>query len=96
MSSTSYPLVNDEKDLVDFAKEITRLREIEDVPDFTNLSQIFLGGRTTTRVPSSPTNVLDTDNVGDVVTDVANGFEYKLVDNAGTFVWDRRSLNIAW
>ena len=96
MTQTNYPIINGKEDLVNFVKEITRLREIEDLPDFTNLPLRFVTGRTTDRVPSTPSNVLSTDNVGDIVTDAANGFEYKLVDNAGTFVWDRRTLDIAW
>lgn len=96
MTTTPYPLVSSTQDILDFVKEITRLREIEDIPDFTNLTQRFVSGRTTTRIPSSPSDVLATDNLGDIVTDVPNGFEYKLVDNGGTFVWERRALNIAW
>lgn len=93
---TQYPLVQDKEQILDFIKDITRLRQEEDVPDFTNLTQVFVSGRTTTRVPSSPTDVLVTDTLGDIVTDAPNGFEYKLVDNAGTFIWDRRTLNISW
>ena len=96
MTQTPYPLVTSEKDIFNFVKEVTRLREIEDIQDFTNLDQRFVSGRTTFRVPSSPTDVLATDNQGDIVTDVPNGFEYKLVDNAGTLVWDRRTLDISW
>lgn len=96
MTSSTYPIVNTERDLLNFAKEVTRLRDLEDIPDFTNLNQRFVSGRTTSRIPSAPNDVLGDDNLGDIVTDVAGGFEYKLVDNAGTFVWDRRALNIAW
>lgn len=96
MSRTAYPLVTDSSQLVDFAKEITRLRDIEDIPDFTNLTQRFVSGRTTTRIPSTPADVLATDNEGDIVTDGANGFEYKLVDVSGTLTWDRRTLNTSW
>ena len=96
MARSQYPVVVNDSDFLSFAKEIARLRQVEDVPDFTNLSQVFVSGRTTTRVPSTPTDVLATDNVGDIVTDAPNGFEYKLVDNAGTFVWDRRALNTSW
>lgn len=96
MTRSPYPLVDKAEQLVPFAKEITRLRELEDVPDFTNLTQVFVSGRTTTRVPSTPSDVLDTDNEGDIVTDAPNGFEYKLVNNAGTLEWDRRALDTAW
>lgn len=96
MARTQYPHVSTTQDLIGFAKEITRLRQTEDVPDFINLSQRFVGGRTTTRVPSTPSDVVATDNEGDIVTDAPNGFEYKLVNNAGTLLWDRRTLNISW
>jgi hypothetical protein len=96
MSQTQYPIAQNKDDILPFLQEIARLREIEDVPDFTNLPRRFVSGRTTTRIPSTPSDVLATDNIGDIVTDAPNGFEYKLVDNAGTAVWDRRTLNIAW
>ena len=96
MASTQYPIIQDKEQIMGFIREITQLRQEEDVPDFTNLNQVFVSGRTTQRVPSAPSNVLSTDSLGDIVTDAANGYEYKLVDNAGTYVWDRRALNIAW
>ena len=96
MTRTVYPVINNREELLDFAKEISRLREIEDIPDFTNLTNRFVRGRTTSRVPSMPSDVLATDSEGDIVTDAPNGFEYKLVNNNGTLVWDRRALDIAW
>jgi len=84
------------QEIVEFLQETVRLRQEEDLPDFTNLTQRFVSGRTTARVPSSFSDVLATDNLGDIVTDAPNGFEYKLVDDAGTFKWDRRTLDIAW
>ena len=96
MTQSTYPIVETADDLIGFAKEITRLREVEDVPDFTNLTQRFVSGRTTTRIPSTPTDVEPTDNEGDIVTDGANGFEYKLIDVSGTLTWDRRTLNTSW
>ena len=96
MTTTNYPIVTSPEQLVQFAQEITRLRELEDIPDFTNLNQIYVLGRVTSRIPSSPSDVTGVDNIGDIVTDAAGGFEYKLVDNAGTLVWDRRALNISW
>lgn len=96
MVTSPYPFINSQEEVLDFIKEITRLREVEDLQDFTNLNQRFVTGRTTTRIPSSPTDVLTDDDEGDIVTDVPNGFEYKLVNNAGTLVWDRRTLNISW
>lgn len=96
MPRSQYPIVRNVQDLLDFAKEITRLRQIEDIPDFTNLKNRFVSGRTTDRVPTSPNDTLSTDVVGDIVIDAANGYEYKLVDNLGTLQWDRRSLDLSW
>ena len=96
MARSAYPIVTKQDDFVNFAKEITRIREIEDVPDFTNLNKNFVSGQTTTRVPSSPSDVLATDTEGDIVTDGTNGFEYTLIDVSSTLTWDRRTLNFAW
>ncbi len=94
MSNSLYPTITDEKDVLPFLKEITRIRQDEDVPDFYNLTQRFVSGRVTNRVPSSATDVLATDNLGDIVNDT--NYEYKLVNISGTYKWDRRSLNVAW
>ena len=96
MTRSAYPVVNSREDLLDAYKEMARLRDNEDIPDFTNLTNRFVRGRTTSRVPSSPSDVLASDSEGDIVTDAPNGFEYKLVNNNGTLVWDRRALTISW
>lgn len=96
MAQSPYLIVQGKGDIIPFLQDIARIRQEEDLPDFTNLPARFVSGRTTQRVPSSPSDVLSTDNVGDIVTDAPNGFEYKLVDNAGAAVWERRSLNIGW
>ena len=96
MTQNSYPIISDSKDVLKFIREITRLRQEEDIPNFLNLNKVFVAGRVTERIPSSATDVIAGDNSGDIVTDVANGFEYKLVDNAGTFIWDRRVLDTSW
>ena len=93
MKST-YPAVSRLDDLLFFAREITRLREIEDLPDFNNLRQVFVGGRSTTRVPSGPTDVVATDQLGDIVYDAT--YQYTLVDDSGTLKWDRRALDVSW
>ena len=95
MARTQYPYVNDETGVIGFCREIQRIRESEDVPDFTNLPQRFVTGRSSTRVPSGPSDVLASDQVGDIVNDAT--FEYKLVDTGGgTLLWDRRALDTAW
>lgn len=97
MTQTLYPAVREEKDLVRAFQEIARLREDEDISDFQNLSQQFVLGRglfTTRAAPSSPSNVLATDNEGDIVNDATH--EFKLLDISGTLKWDRRTLDVAW
>lgn len=89
-----YPEINSDKDIVPFLREITRLREQEDIPDYINLDQRFLAGRASNRVPSSSTDVLATDSLGDVVNDAT--YEYKLVNISGVYKWDRRTLNTSW
>lgn len=96
MTQTTYPDTFTESDIIRNLKEISRLREIEDIPDFTNLPNRFVSGRTTYREPSTPTDVLATDNLGDVVINTAGTYEYKLVDVGGTVKWARTALDTAW
>jgi len=95
MTTSNYPLVERQEDVIPALKEIGRLREQEDVPDFDNLQERFVSGRSTDRIPTSPTDTIATDNVGDVTND--GTYEYKLLDiGGGVLNWDRRSLDIAW
>jgi len=80
----------------DVLREASRIRENEDIPDFGNLNQVFVSGRSTDRVPSSPTDVLADDAEGDVVIQADGAFEYTLIDVSGTLKWDRRTLDTAW
>jgi methyl coenzyme M reductase beta subunit len=93
MTKTLYPLITNDTQIPEIVREMVRLRE-QDVADFTNLPQVFLGGRTGVRIPSSPSDVLATDNVGDVVND--DTYEYKLVQTTGGALWDRRTLDVGW
>jgi len=105
MTTSIYPttrnLGNTEKTLLEVVnnlQEIARLRETEDISDFNNLDERFvLGrGRFETRVaPSSPSDVLSTDELGDIVNDSTH--EYKLLNISGTGLrWDRRVLDVSW
>lgn len=81
--------------IYNFCLEISRIREFEDIGQFTNLSQVFVSGRSTTRIPSSNSDVIPEDNVGDITNDAV--YEYKLVDiGGGTLRWDRRLLDTSW
>jgi len=85
-------------DIVDNLQEIARLREAEDISDFQNLTQRFVSGRglfETRAAPSSPSDVLSTDEEGDIVNDATH--EYKLLNISGTGLrWDQRALSIGW
>ncbi len=97
MTTSQYPSIITEDDVISALREIIRLRQDEDIPDFTNLNNIFVTGRglfTQRTAPSSNSDVLATDNEGDIVNDATH--EYKLLDISGTLKWDRRTLDVAW
>ncbi len=97
MTQTTYPALSPQasaQEIINFIKEITRLREDEDIGDFTNLINVFVSGRSTARVPSSNSDVLATDEVGDIVNDAT--FEYKLLKIGDASKWDRRTLDVSW
>lgn len=105
MTQTVYPEVilvdNNEENielLYDAYQEVTRLREQEDISDFTNLEQRFVRGRGLFEqrlAPSSSSDVLATDELGDIVND--NTYEYKLLNISGVGLrWDRRLLSVSW
>ena len=104
MTTSLYPesrtLQTDEETIVLIVRnlqEIARLRESEDIGDFDNLTQRFTLGRslfTGRAAPSSNSDVLATDNEGDIVNDAT--FEYKLLDISGVLKWDRRALDTSW
>lgn len=81
--------------IYDWIEEITSIRETEDISQFSNIPNLYLPGRSTGRVPSTPTDVVAADQEGDIVND--GTYEYKLVNVTGTGLrWDRRTLNISW
>ncbi|CAB4214630.1 hypothetical protein UFOVP1454_56 [uncultured Caudovirales phage] len=97
MTTSLYPETRTEKDVLRNMQEIARIRETEDVSDFQNLNNRFVLGRArgvTRAAPSSNSDVLSTDEVGDYVND--GTYEYKLLNISGTLKWDRRTLSVAW
>ena len=97
MSTRLYPETRFEQDIIPNMQEIARIRETEDIPDFENLAQFFVAGRgrfTQRSAPSSATDVLSTDQEGDIVND--NTYEYKLLTISGNLRWDRRTLDTSW
>lgn len=96
MAKSGYPVIPsgaDINDVIDFLREITRLRDREDVSDFNNLVNRFVAGRKTTRIPSSSSDVLATDQEGDITIAADGSALYILVDASGTLAW--RSVTLA-
>ena len=91
-----YPILNEDEQIPDIVREIVRIRD-NDIADWNNLPSQFVQGRglfTTRTAPSTPTNVLATDQEGDVVNDAT--YEYKLLNISGVLKWDRRTLSVGW
>lgn len=83
-----YPKEISEANVVESLRQISRYRG-EDITDRNNFPSIFMLGRKVGKVPSSSTDVVPTDRVGDFnYTPTAL---YFLADNAGTPVWIRFS-----
>ena len=89
MTKTIYPTVT-EDNIVEVLEEIIRLRQDEDVPDFTNLSDVFVSGRKIQRTPSASNDVVSGDRENDFNWDAS--FLYVLIDNSGTLEWRRSTL----
>lgn len=90
------PLNADKDDILDFLRQVSRLRQMEDLPDFTALNQNFVSGRSTTRVPSGPTDVDDTDVLGDIVYASDGSYVFILVSVSGVATWARVALDTSW
>lgn len=97
MTTSQYPDVRDEKDILEALQEIVRIRDEEDISDFSNLPNRFVLGRgrfTSRSAPANATDVAATDEEGDIVNDAT--YEYKLLNISGTLKWDRRTLDTSW
>lgn len=100
MTSSLYPDIPPEltlEEVRDILAEIVRLREQEDISDFTNLNNRLVRGRGRFQeraAPTSNSDVVATDQEGDIVNDAT--YEYKLLNISGTLKWDRRTLDVAW
>ncbi len=71
-------------------KTIIQYRNNEDVAAFNNLNKILIGGRLTSRTPSSDADVLATDFVGDFCPTAT--YLYILVSNGGSPQWRRITM----
>ena len=69
MTTTPYPSITTEANILEALQEIVRLRQDEDISDFNNINNRFVSGRglfQTRAAPSSNSDVLATDNEGDI------------------------------
>lgn len=95
----NYPVINSiptASQVGNFLQTIQRLRQVEDLPDWVNLNQVFVSGRSSRRIPASATDVVAGDKLGDQVVATDGSFLYMLVSVSGTNAWARVSLNISW
>jgi len=83
-------------EITNFLREVTRLRQTEDVPDFTNLNNVFVSGRSTSRIPTAATDVEATDVLRDIVYALDGSYMYVLIDVSGTPTWGRIAIDTAW
>lgn len=72
-----------------FADIVVGARE-DDIREFDNLNNRFVGGRKVSKIPSNSADVVAADQEGDINYDAA--FLYILLDDAGTLVWRRVAL----
>ena len=78
------------QNVINVLSSIIQYRNSEDVVAFNNLNKIFIGGRLTSRTPSSDTDVLSTDHVGDFCPTAT--YLYILVSNGGSPQWRRITM----
>lgn len=96
---TDYPILANNPTIADIANwlnRISQLRSVEDLSDYFNQVNIYVSGRSTTRVPSGASDVQAGDRLGDQVVEVDGTFLYMLVDASGTLTWVRIALDGAW
>ncbi len=63
----------------------------DDIREFNNLPNRFVSGRKVERIPSSSTDVLASDKVGDI--NYTSDSFYVLLDDGGNLVWRVGSLS---
>lgn len=75
--------------VTDSLRTIARLRA-EDITDRNSFPAIFMKGRKVGKLPSSSSDVVASDRVGDF--NYTASYLYILVDNSGTASWRRAAL----
>ena len=72
--------------VIDILRDICNARK-DDISQIANIGNIFISGRKVGRIPTSSSDVIDGDKVGDF--NVTDSFAYYLIDNGGTGEWRR-------
>ena len=85
-----YPNFLESNDVPELLRYIVKERK-NDVKDFDNLTNTFISGRKSGKVPTGAADISDTDRVGDFSYDV--NYIYIVVNNAGTAEWRRAALS---
>lgn len=88
-----YPILKDESisGIFEWLKYVVRARS-DDVQEFNNLDNIFMGGRKVGKIPSASNDVTPQDKLGDFNADGTTGYVYFLVNNLGTAEWQRVTM----
>lgn len=95
----AYPIINGQPSMAQvgsFLQTIQRLRQVEDLPDWANLPNLFVSGRSSRRIPSGAVDVVAGDKLGDVVYALDGSYQYTLVSVSGVNTWARVALDVAW
>lgn len=76
---------------------ITRERT-NDISEANNYKNVFMRGRRVGRIPSSSSDVLDTDKINDfnIIDDGGSVYYYTLVLVGSTPTWGRIDVNTSW
>lgn len=97
MTVSNYPkLVNETpQEIAKVVRQIIRIRQTEDVQRFNNLDNRYLPGRFAGRVPAHSSDILATDQIGDVSFDTS--YRYELMKIGSTqYQWNRMALSSAF
>lgn len=79
-------------DVIEQLRQITNLRK-NDVTVISQIASSYISGRKVGKIPTSSTDVVATDRIGDV--NYTASYLYILIDNEGTPAWRRVALG-AW
>lgn len=91
MTTEDYPAVDNVITLEESVNRMVELRA-DDIKQFEDLPERFVGGRKGTRIPSSSSDVLDTDLEGDINYDTTH--LYILLDaGGGSLAWRRVAIS---